>query len=376
MNFNDFNMSGIEVIEKTDHFIIKRYKNYFRLGTQEANMIIDILETNDESYLLEKYHLTIDELNNFLLALQEAGIIGERKKEKKNLLFYKVPVFNPDRLLTKINELFFQNRIINYCLLIFITLTIILGFIQFSFNFFEITTSFLKGFGFKEYVLFYIATIGTVFLHELGHAIVCKHYNGKVDEIGFLLIFFSPALYCDVSGIWAFEKKKHKIFTLLAGILVQLIMFAVMTILYVVYFNDSNWLATFICWNLMMIFSNIIPVIKLDGYWILSNLIEIPNLYEKSLKLALGVKDNILFNEREIAKSNFIKWFGIFNISFVFVSLIFGFIGIYYISITLEGPFKYVAITVEVIMYTLILVLFGGLLLKIIKFKAQQHQKG
>lgn len=372
MNLNDVDINGIEVIEKSDHYIVKRFKNYFRLGTREANIIIDILNKNDEEFLLKKYNLTSNQFSDFLLALQNAGIIGEVKKEKKNFLFYKIPLMNPDRLLTKFNNLFLQNKLINTLLLSLITITIILGFIEFGFNFIDISSKFLKGFGFKEYFLFYLATIGTVFLHELGHAIVCKYNGGKVDEIGFLLIFFSPALYCDVSGIWTFNKKKPKIATLLAGIIVQLIMFSIMTLLYVNFYSGSYWLATFICWNLLMTISNIIPVIKLDGYWILSNVIDVPNLYEKSMKLALGIKKNVLFNEKELAKEKFIKWFGIFNIAFVFVSIIFGFAGIYYISTTLEGTFRYVAMTVEILMYTLTLILFSGFLYKIIKLKRLQ----
>ncbi|MGG0459731.1 hypothetical protein [Priestia aryabhattai] len=375
MNLSNIDITGIEIIKKEDHVIIRRFNKYFRLGNKEANMVKDILEAKNENYFLETYNLTLQEFHDFLLALQNAGITGEVKKEKKNFLFYKIPLFNPDSLLNKFNKLFLQNKFINSTFLLAATLTIILGFILFFLNFNDITSNFLKGFGFKQYILFYIATIGTVFLHELGHAIVCKHYGGKVNEIGFYLIFFSPALYCDVSGIRAFNKNKHKIATLLAGILVQLIIFAIITILYVNMHIDSNLFSTFICWNLLMIISNIIPVIKLDGYWILSSLVDIPNLYEKSLKLALGKNENVLFDEREVRKANFIKWFGIFNILFVFISIVLGIWGIYYLSITLEGPFKYFALTVEVLIYLLTIIMFGDFIYKIVKAKTQP-QKG
>ncbi|HZG59619.1 MAG TPA: M50 family metallopeptidase [Anoxybacillus sp.] len=219
-----------------------------------------------------------------------------------------------------------------------------------------------------------MATVLAIFLHELGHAIACKYFGGKVEEIGFLLIFFSPALYCDVSGIWMFKNKREKIITLIAGIYVQLLIFALCSITYSLYLNESTWLATFIIWNLLMVFSNILPVIKLDGYWILSNILEIPNLYEKSLKLALGGNTEVLFDEKEFSKRRFIKIFGILNISFVFISILVGVISLYYLSITLEGTFKYVIIIFETLMYSLIVIFFGIFLYKLARQKSV-HQK-
>lgn len=229
---------------------------------------------------------------------------------------------------------------------------------------------FLKILFFFDFTLFYIVTILVIFLHELGHGIACKYFGGKVEEIGFLLIFFSPALYCDVSGIWSFKDKKQKIITLGAGIYVQLLIFSLCSIIYDLYFEQSTWLATFILWNVLMIFSNILPFIKLDGYWILSNIVEIPNLYEKSLKLVLGRGEEVLFDEREVLKKKFIKAFGILNIVFVFVSIIVGFIGLYYLSVNIEGYFKYVILFFEGITYFLVLIFFGLFLYKLSKKKS------
>ncbi|MBM7690762.1 putative peptide zinc metalloprotease protein [Peribacillus deserti] len=370
MNLDTMNFKGIEFIEKEDHFIIKRFKKYFRLGKNEGHMLKDVVTLRDETAILAKYNMPLDELKGFLSALESTGIIGEVPKEKQNFLFYRVPMFNPDLFLSNLVHTFLKNKFIVKTIFIVLNLVIILGLLLFGFKFSQISSSFLENFGFKEYFIFYFATITAVFIHEFGHAIACKYYGGKVEEIGFLLIFFSPALYCDVSGIWAFEKKREKIITLFAGIYVQFIIFACSSILYYFFFGYSTWLATFVGWNLLMVLSNIIPVIKLDGYWILSNLIEVPNLYEKSLKLALGTdKDETLFNQHELSRKKFIKLFGIFNISFVFVSIILGFFGIYFLSTKLEGTFKYVALTIEILMYTLTLIFFGHFLYKLFKQK-------
>lgn len=369
MNLEITNLDGIEFIEKDDHFIIKRFKKYFRLGKNEATMLQDLVLFRDKSLIVEKYGMKLEDLDSFLHALESTGIIGDIKEDKKNFLFYKIPIINPDKFLERIVNAFFKNKTFNRALIFIVNLIIIFGFIEYFLNLSNINSKILMEFGFKDYITLYISSIVAIFLHEIGHALSCKYYGGKVEEIGFFLIFFSPALYCDVSGIWAFKNKKEKIVTLFAGIYVQLIIFAITSILFSNFYDNSILLATFVSWNLLMVISNIIPVIKLDGYWILSNLVEIPNLYEKSFKLALGIEKEVLFNEREVSKRNFIRLFGFFNIVFVFVSIILGFISIYYFYGRLDGIFKYIALIIELLMYSLTLIFFSIFLYKIIKQK-------
>ncbi|ADI28152.1 M50 family metallopeptidase [Geobacillus sp. C56-T3] len=363
-------MNGIEFIEDKDYFIIKRYGKYFRLGVPEANMLRELTVHRDVQTVLRKYGISEEDFSKFVHALEECGVIGDVKKERKNILFYRFKLINPDTYLHLLVNKFFSNKTVNRLLLIFSALIITMGLIVFLKNISQITDGFFRDFVFFDFITFYIATILVIFLYELGHGIACKYFGGKVEEIGFLLIFFSPALYCDVSGIWSFKDKKQKIITLIAGVYVQLIIFSLCSIIYDLYFGQSTWLATFILWNVLMIFFNILPFVKLDGYWILSNIVEIPNLYEKSLKLALGRGEEVLFDEREILKKKFIKVFGILNIVFVFMSIVVGFVGIYYVSINIGGYFQYVILFFEGITYFLVLIFFGLFLYKLSKQKS------
>ena len=57
-----------------------------------------------------------------------------------------------------------------------------------------------------------LLAIGVVkVLHEFGHAMACKHFGGEVHEMGFMLLVFSPCLYCDVSDAWRFASKWKRI---------------------------------------------------------------------------------------------------------------------------------------------------------------------
>ena len=63
-----------------------------------------------------------------------------------------------------------------------------------------------------------LLAIGVVkVLHEFGHALACKHFGGEVHEMGFMLLVFSPCLYCDVSDAWRFPSKWKRIAVSAAG---------------------------------------------------------------------------------------------------------------------------------------------------------------
>ena len=367
MDCSVLDVKDIEVIKKDDYFIVKRSKKYFRLGSSEAKLLKDLLEIRNFKKVSEKNNVSESELMDFVQALKDIGILGGLAKEKKNYLFYHVPFVNPNRFLDVFVKKAFQFKVVNILLITLLSTIIITGLFYFCTNFPAFSSNFLRGFGVNEFILFYSASVIAVLLHELGHAIVCKYYGGKVEEIGLLFIFFSPALYCDVSSIREFKGKKERILTLLAGIFVQLIIFSCMSILFIEVYPNSSWVATFTYWNLIMVLVNIIPFIRLDGYWILSTILNVPNLYAKSFQLALGLKQNILFNESEQRKKVYIKIYGYLNFIFVIFSIFSGFVGVYYMSSLLDGVYKMIMVTIQLSLYLLISIFFIRFIYKIIK---------
>jgi len=53
--------------------------------------------------------------------------------------------------------------------------------------------------------------------HEFSHGLTCRHFGGQVKEVGFMLIYFSPAFYCDVSDAWMFPKRRQRMLVTFAG---------------------------------------------------------------------------------------------------------------------------------------------------------------
>jgi len=121
--------------------------------------------------------------------------------------------------------------------------------------------------------------------HELAHALTCKYFGGECHEIGVMLLAFTPCLYCNVSDAWLMKNKWHRIAVSAAGIYLELIFAAVCTFLW--YFSQPGLLNS-LCLNFIFVCSvstfifNANPLLRFDGYYIFSDLVEIPNLRQQA----------------------------------------------------------------------------------------------
>jgi len=121
--------------------------------------------------------------------------------------------------------------------------------------------------------------------HEFAHALTCKRFGGEVLEMGFLLLYFQPALYCDVSDAWLFPKKSRRLWVGFSGPYFELFLWA-MAILAWRGADPGTWvhdvsLVVAATSGIKTLF-NFNPLIKLDGYYLLSDWLDIPNLRQKS----------------------------------------------------------------------------------------------
>ena len=121
--------------------------------------------------------------------------------------------------------------------------------------------------------------------HEFSHGLTCRHFGGQVKEVGFMLIYFSPALYCDVSDAWMFPKRRNRMFVTLAGGYAQLMLWGLCTIIWRVTEPDTyinHIMLVVVLFSGLQTLFNFNPLIKLDGYYMLSDYLEIPNLRSKA----------------------------------------------------------------------------------------------
>lgn len=129
-------------------------------------------------------------------------------------------------------------------------------------------------------------TLGiTKILHEFGHGLSCKHFGGECHEIGVMFLVLTPCLYCNVSDSWMLPNRWHRAAIGAAGMYVELVLASICTFIW--WFTEPGPI-NYICLNVMFISSvstimfNANPLLRYDGYYILSDILEIPNLRQKA----------------------------------------------------------------------------------------------
>lgn len=133
-----------------------------------------------------------------------------------------------------------------------------------------------------------VALMVTKVLHEFGHALACRRFGGECHEMGVMLLVFTPCLYVNVSDAWMIPSKWQRAFIGAAGMYVEMWLAAIATF---VWWYSEPGLLNGICLNVMIISSvstlvfNGNPLLRYDGYYILSDLLEIPNLQQQSSAL-------------------------------------------------------------------------------------------
>lgn len=135
-------------------------------------------------------------------------------------------------------------------------------------------------------------------LHELGHAFATKAGGAQVHEIGIMLLVFAPVPYVDSSGATGFRSKWGRAGVGAAGMLVETALAAVALYLWLAV---EPGLVRAVCFNVMLIAGvstivfNLNPLLKFDGYFIVTDLAEMPNLAQRSQRFVTDAIDRRLF---------------------------------------------------------------------------------
>ncbi len=126
-----------------------------------------------------------------------------------------------------------------------------------------------------------LAVVIVKLLHEFAHAVVCLQLGGQVREIGVMLLAGMPVLYCDVSDVWNFPNKWHRLAVSAAGMGIELLL-AAMAIL--VWSATEPGILHAGCLKIILVCGvgtllvNANPLLRYDGYYMLADWLEVPNL--------------------------------------------------------------------------------------------------
>src|SRR5829696_2488088 len=251
--------------------------------------------------------LTLEDLEGFARQLVTAGLVqhespnagrelfAKRRKQRRtkriatftNILYIKLPVFDPDRLLNKmVRPLWwvFTHTFLWLSVLLMVSAGL---FVLFHYKtFYDKLPAYHEFFAFRTMLYMWLALGVVKVIHEFGHGLSCKAFGGESHEMGFLFMCFSPALYCNVTDSWTVADKWKRIIISFAGIWVELIIASVATF---VWWYTPHWpFVNNVAMCLMVLCSvstfvfNANPLMRFDGYYIMADWLEVPNLRERS----------------------------------------------------------------------------------------------
>lgn len=150
--------------------------------------------------------------------------------------------------------------------------------------------------------LLYLALVLLKTLHEFGHAYVCRHYGGEVHDMGVMLLIFTPLPYVDATSAWAFRERWKRVLVGVSGLMVELFVAGIAAM---VWGATGAGTLNALAYNMVFIASvstvlfNANPLLRYDGYYILSDLLDQPNLHGRATKLWRHLVEKHAFGLRE-----------------------------------------------------------------------------
>ncbi len=314
--------------EGMTHYVVKDplALKYFRFKIEEYYL----LEQFDGKLTLQevkkaferKYRpqtISIEDLTRFVAQLHEAGIVqidsGEqakvlirrRKKNRwrkvwaflANILFIKIPIIDPERLLTKMYPYFRWIFTRTFVTLSTCSMLLALGLVVSQWKtFYDKLPDFQSFFNWWTIMSFWVCLACVKIIHEFGHGLTAKHFGGEVHEMGILFLVLTPALYCDVTDSWLLPNKWKRIWISAAGIYVECFLASIATFVWWYstpgLLNSLAMATMFIC-SVNTIMFNANPLLRYDGYYVMADWLEIPNLRIKSTQFfAYLIQEKVL----------------------------------------------------------------------------------
>ena len=158
----------------------------------------------------------------------------------------------------------------------------------------------------SDVVLFLLCVSVVKIFHELAHAVCCRRMGAECKEIGMMFLIFSPCLYCNVTDSWMLPSRWKRIAISAAGIYVELLIASVSLVLWYYAATPllrSLFLNLFIICSVSTLLINGNPLMRYDGYFVLSDWVGIPNLSQQSKKAAWDFFSRVFFIEPQRVES-------------------------------------------------------------------------
>jgi putative peptide zinc metalloprotease protein len=289
--------------------------------------VIQILSQLHAANLLDS-DVTAD--SNVLLRRHKMQMKRKMQGRLMNVLFPRIPLWDPDRVLKRWMPI---ARVIMSPIGAIIWLVVVIaavGMLIPQFPAFQRAYQSAMSIGANPEKAFYLFVVFWLlkFCHEMGHAFAARRFGGEVHEMGIMFLVFIPTPYVDASSAWAFPSRWQRMFVGAGGMVVELFLAAICAFIWLnttpgvpvlgLPINELACDAIMIAGFTTVIF-NANPLLRYDGYYMLSDWLEIPNLQQKSKDYLLGLIKRHVFRIKSqqplppVSQRMWLFFYGIFS---------------------------------------------------------------
>jgi len=225
-----------------------------------------------------------------VLSVLKSKILREKQGVLTWLLFHylfvRIPLFHPDRFVE--STLPAVRMLFSHPMRRIFSMAAILGLFLTLRQWQAFTHTFLYFFSLRGLFLYGLTLFFVKFAHELGHAYTAKACGIRVPTMGVAILVLWPVLYTDNSEAWKLKDRTSRMSIVLAGTAVELGLAALATLLWNFLpdgpMRSACFLTATVTWVSSLLI-NLNPFLRFDGYYFLSDFLDVPNLQERAFAL-------------------------------------------------------------------------------------------
>ena len=216
-----------------------------------------------------------------------------------NPMMMRIPLFNPDPIVTTLSR--FIGFVVSPIGAVIWLTVCLYGFFQLANNWDAFYTNRVNSFGAADFAWIALTWVVLKLIHEIAHSIVCKQFGGRVQSCGMLFLLMIPMPYVDVTSSWRFDNKWKRILTSAAGMMSEVFLAAIACWVWAtsspgpLQYHAGN---VIISATLHTLLFNINPLMRFDGYYMLADWLEIPNLSTHGRSWLKGVFKRAYFGNK------------------------------------------------------------------------------
>jgi putative peptide zinc metalloprotease protein len=234
--------------------------------------------------------------------LKRSKNLEQRRLQQRlmNVLFPRIPIWDPNQFLTRWKPVI--DGVFSWPMAVLWGVVVIWAAFTIAPLGDRLVSSAKDSVDPSNWFYLWLVFCSTKFLHEMGHAASCRRFGGECHEMGLMFLVFVPTPYVDASSAWGFPNRWKRMFVGAAGMTVEIFVAALCAF---VWANTApGKLIHQLAYNAMLIASvstvlfNANPLLRYDGYYMLSDFLEIPNLQKRSQDYSLGLIRRKLFGAR------------------------------------------------------------------------------